>query len=118
MLGLGTEEGGQFRLDPVCHLARRVILVLQFDLRSQVPAASEAGAPACDSSCSKTRRIRSRGERPSAAGGRRVATKGAVRSFRVAASRSSLLSNSWYMERFDTPAALHSASTPILTPSW
>lgn len=29
-----------------------------------------------------------------------------------------MLSNSWYMERFDTPAALHSASTPMLTPSW
>jgi hypothetical protein len=26
---------------------------------------------------------------------------------------SSLLSNSWYMERFDTPAALHNASMPM-----
>lgn len=41
--GLGTEEGGQILFDPVGHLARRVALVFELDLSSQVPTALEVG---------------------------------------------------------------------------
>ena len=36
-------KGRQPSLDPVCHLARRVTLILQLDLHSQVPAVAEFG---------------------------------------------------------------------------
>src|SRR5581483_7380196 len=65
---------------------------------------------------SKTYMICSRGDSPASGGGRRPDGCAARRS-RLAASISSLVENSLYIERFDTPAALHSASTPTLTPS-
>ena len=76
------------------------------------------GAPDWDPTCSNTCRIRSRGGRPSSAAGRSCAAKAVMCSSRLAVRSSSLLSKSWYMDRFDTPAALHSASTPTPTPSW
>lgn len=45
-----------------------------------------------------------------------LAYSGARRS-RPAASTSSLLPKSWYMDRLETPAVRHSASTPMWTPS-
>ena len=70
------------------------------------------------SSCrSKTARIRSRGERSSSAPGLQPRWYAGPWLARLSAISSSLDRNSWYIEFFDTPAALQSASTPMWTPS-
>lgn len=61
--------------------------------------------------------MRSRGDRASSGPGSRAVSYVGPRLARLSAITSSLDRNNWYIDFFETPAALHSASTPMFIPS-